>query len=385
MSKKVCSLGVWDESVPDIEFDHSGVSNYARLFLTLVDAYPRGKVGKSEWERIVNQIKKHGKNKRYDCIIGVSGGTDSSYLLLVAREYGLRPLAVNLDNGWNSDISVKNIKSMTDQLNIDLETYVIDYEEIKDLLRSYILAGLPWIDIPTDLAIKAVLYKIAAREGVKFVLRGNDFRSEGSQPEEWTYGDGRQLKFVHKRFGRVKLKTFPNYTITSLLYYGFFRQIKSIYPFYYLDYSKTQAQEILIKNYNWQYYGGHHYENHFTKFAISYWLFEKFGIDKRKITLSAQIMSNEITRDKAIDELKKKPYDDNEIELTLGFVLKKLDLSKDEFQNAFISPNRSFHDFPSYNYILTRLMIVAKPILSLVFMHRPQSLFQTEMRQKKGK
>ena len=213
---KVCSRGVWDESVPGIVFDEQGVSNYAHLFDKLVEAYPRGETGKQEWARLLEMIKAKGKGKRYDCIIGVSGGTDSSYLLHLAKEQGLRPLAVNLDNGWSSDIAVKNIKKMCTALNIDLETYVIDYEEIKDLLRSYMLAGLPWIDTPTDLAIKAILYKIAAREGIRYVLRGNDFRSEGSQPYEWTYGDGRQLKAINQKFGRVKLKTFRHRYINSL-------------------------------------------------------------------------------------------------------------------------------------------------------------------------
>lgn len=380
---KICALGVWDESVPGIEFDNLGVSNYARLFQTLVDAYPRGEKGLNEWSRLVQLIKKQGRNKQYDCVIGVSGGTDSSYLLHLAKEYGLKPLAVNLDNGWNSDISVKNIKKMTEQLGIDLETYVIDYEEIKDLLRSYILAGLPWIDIPTDLAIKAVLYKIAAREGIRYVLRGNDFRSEGSQPEEWTYGDGRQLNSVHNKYGRVKLRTFPNYTLSSLLYYGFVRKIKSVYPFYYLDYNKNKAQEFLIKNYSWEYYGGHHYENHFTKFAISYWLYKKFGIDKRKITLSAQVLSNEISRESALEEINRVPYNENEVEQTLEFLLKKLEISREEFDRALHSANKSFHDYPSYNFIFTKMMKMAKPVLSLVFLHKPQSIFQAEMRKKK--
>lgn len=379
---RICKLGVWDESVPGIEFDENGVSNYAKLFQTLVEAYPRGEKGENEWHRITDKVRHEGKNKKYDCIIGVSGGTDSSYLLHLAKAQKLRPLAVNLDNGWNSDISVKNIKKMTNQLKIDLETYVIEYEEIKDLLRSYMLAGLPWIDIPSDLAIKAVLYKIAAREGIKYVLRGNDFRSEGSQPKEWTFGDGRQLEAVHRKYGRIKLKTFPNYKLSNLMYYGFVRGIKSIYPFYYIEYNKNEAQEFLKKNYDWQYYGGHHHENHFTKFAIAYWLYEKFGIDKRKITYSAQIMSGEISRDYALSEIDKKPYKADELDQMINFVLKKLDMSEAEFKAAMHQPIKSFHDYPSYNFIFTNMLKIAKPILSLVFIHKPQSIYQSEMRNK---
>ncbi len=376
---QVCTRGVWDQSVPNISFDEHGISNYARLYDKLVEAYPRGEKGKAGWEAIVKQIKTSGKGKRYDCIIGVSGGTDSSYLLHLAKEQGLRPLAVNLDNGWNSDIAVKNIKKMTQALGIDLETYVVDYEEIKDLLKSYMVAGLPWIDMPTDLAIKAVLYKIAAREGVKYILRGNDFRSEGSQPTEWTYGDGRQLKYLHRKFGKVPLKTFPNYTISNLLYFGAIRKIKSIYPFYFLDYNKNKAQEFLKGKYGWEYYGGHHFENIFTRFVMSYWLYEKFGIDKRKITLSAQVLSGEISREDALTAIQALPYNKEEVESVLDYVTKKLDLSRDQFIAMFNAPRHSYTDYPSYSFIFNSMSRIARPVLKLVFSNKPQSLFKAEM------
>ncbi|MFH1004416.1 MAG: N-acetyl sugar amidotransferase [Bacteroidota bacterium] len=378
--KQICARGVWDETIPGITFDENGVSNYAHLFDQLVEAYPRGDKGQNYWNDLVTKIKKKGRGKQYDCIIGVSGGTDSSYLLHLSREYGLNPLAVNLDNGWNSEIAVKNIKKMTSALNIDLETYVIEYEEIKDLLRSYMLAKLPWIDTPTDLSIKAILYKIALREGIKYIFRGNDFRSEGSQPKEWTYGDGRQLLAVHKKFGKVKLKTFPNYTLFNLFYYGFFRKIKSVYPYYYINYNKTNAQNFLINTYGWKYYGGHHYENSFTKFAISYWMYKKFGIDKRKITYSSLILSGEIERDYALKQLAQPPYTKEDVEPMLVFVLKKLDLTRKQLDEIMEPPNCSYLDYPSYNFILTTMLKIAKPFLSLIFLHKPQSVFQTEMR-----
>lgn len=380
-----CSRGIWDNSVPGIVFDNNGVSNYAKLFDKLCEAYPKGKEGLNQWNKIVNLIKVKSTTKKYDCIIGVSGGTDSSYLLHLAKEYKLKPLAVNLDNGWNSVIAVKNIKKMTAALNIDLETYVIDYEEIKDLLRSYMLAGLPWIDIPTDLAIKSVLYRIAAREGISYVLRGNDFRSEGSQPNEWTYGDGRQLKSVHKKFGSIKLKTFPNYTIANLFYYGLIKKIKSVYPFYYLDYNKNRTQDFLKTNYGWEYYGGHHHENYFTKFSISYWLFEKFGIDKRIITLSAQVLSKEISREYALEKISEPAYDLETRDQMLEYVIKKLDLTQDEFNLILKSENKTFKDYPSYDILFNKLLKFSKPFLNLIFLHKPQSIFQYEIRNKESK
>ncbi len=380
---KVCTEGLWDESIPGIEFDENGVSNYAKLFHTLEEAYPRGETGLKEWNKIIEKIKNDGKGKRYDCIIGVSGGTDSSYLLHVAKEYNLRPLAVGVDNGFNTEISDKNAKLMTSKLNIDLEIFTVDKDEISDLLHSYMLAELPWIDIPSDLAIKSALYKIAKREGIKYILRGNDFRSEGSQPEEWTYGDGRQLLAIHKKFGKIKLNNFPNYTLSNVLYYGFIKKIKSIYPFYYLDYNKTKAQAFLAEKYGWEYYGGHHHENIFTKFALTYWLYEKFGIDKRKITYSAQILSKEISRDYAVNEINKKPYNDSEIKELIGVVLNKLGITQDEFDHIMNQKNKTFHDYPSYSFILSKLTKIANPILKLVFIHKPQSMFQAEMRNQK--
>jgi len=375
----ICSRGVWDDSVPGISYDETGASNYSKLFDALVKAYPRGESGRMEWEKIVEKVKSKGKNKRYDCIIGISGGTDSCYLLYLAKEkYGLRPLAVNLDNGWSSDISVKNIKKVTSKLSIDLETYVIDYEEIKDLLRSYMYACLPWIDIPTDIAIKAIMYQIAMRENVRYIFRGNDFRSEGTQPEAWTSGDGWQLKFIHNKFGKVPLKTYPNQTLADLVYFGFIKNIKSIYPYYYLEYQKQTAREFLIKEYDWEYYGGHHHENRFTKFVIAYWLPEKFNIDKRKISLSAQVLSGQITRDQALQELQTPPYAPDELEIDKTYTLKKLDLSIDEFEKIWKSPNRSFLDYPSYYPLMTRFKKVTLFILSKILTQKPMTLFQME-------
>jgi len=376
---QTCSRGVWDESVPNITFDETGISNYAHLYDKLVEAYPRGAKGQSDWETIVQKIKFRGKGKRYDCIIGVSGGTDSSYLLHIAKELGLRPLAVNLDNGWNSDIAVKNIKKMTTALDIDLETYVVDYEEIKDLIKCYMRAGLPWIDIPTDLAIKSILYKLASREGIKYILRGNDFRSEGSQPTEWTYGDNRQLSSIHRKFGKVKLRTFPNISIVNLVYYGFVKGIKSTFPFYYLDYNKNDAQKLLISKYGWEYYGGHHYENIFTRFVMCYWLYEKFGIDKRKITLSAQVLSREIDRKIAIETISEKPYNSGDVDSMTSYVAKKLDLSPNEFDQLFHNANHTFRDYPSYSFVFTHLLKIARPLLRMVLDHKPQSVFKSEI------
>lgn len=376
-----CKNGLWDSTIPGIEFDEEGVSNYAKMFAKLTELYPRDERGANNWDEIVKKIKISGRRQKYDCVVGVSGGTDSSYLLYLAKEiYGLRPLALYLDNGWGSEKAVKNIQKMTDSLGIDLETYVVDYEEMKDLLRSYMYSSLPWIDIPTDLAIKSIMFKVARKEGIKFVLRGNDFRSEGFQPHEWTYGDGKQLKHIHKLYGKTKLKSFPNYTITDTLSDALFRGIKSYFPYYYLEYSKQDAQKFLSEKFAWEYYGGHHHENIFTKFAITYWLYEKFHIDKRIITLSAQVMSGVMSYHDAEIVLKSKPYDDRKISSEINYVIKKLEISQSDFRLIMDSPNKYYQDYPSYVSLFTRFAKPMRVISKLIYPYTPMSFIQSEFR-----
>ncbi len=377
---KICAKGVWDESIPEITFDANGVSNYCHLQERMMADYPRGVQGEKEWQHLVEQMKQAGKNKRYDCIVGVSGGVDSSYLLHICHRYGLRPLAVNLDNGFNSEIAVQNIYKVTKQLNIDLETYVVDYEEMKDLLKSYMKAALPWVDVPTDLAIKAVMYKIANQEGVKFIIRGNDFRSEGKQPTEWTYADYKQLKYIHNTFGSgIKLKTYPTLPLLKMAYFGFVKKIKDIRPFYYLNYSKQEAKKLLIEEYGWQDYGGHHHENLFTKFAIAYWLPLKFNIDKRKINLSAQVLSNAITRKEALEELAK-PFDSFEnLEKLKDYTIKKLYISQSEFQQMMIAKEKHYTDYPSYYNLIYKNIKYVKWLLAKLYNYKPMSIVSSEV------
>jgi asparagine synthase (glutamine-hydrolysing) len=348
ISPKVCIKGIWNDLIPAIKFDSSGISNYYYLQEKMMKDYPRGEKGKKEWESIIGKMKISKGNGKYDCVIGVSGGVDSSYLLHLSKQFGLNPLAVHLDNGFNSEIAVNNIEKITKTLNIDLVTHVINYEEIKDLLKSYMKAGLPWIDFPTDLAIKATMYNVAFKHNIKFILRGNDFRSEGKQPTEWTYSDTKQLNFIHKNFGNnIALKTYPLLSLSKMLYAGTVKKIKDIRPYYYLDYSKESAKSTLMNMYQWKDYGGHHHENLFTKFAMAYWLPKKFGIDKRCINLSAQIISGSITREKALKKISE-PFDTTEeLEKLKVFVIKKLGLTETEFDMLMKTPNKTFKDYPS--------------------------------------
>lgn len=372
---RICTRGIWDTTVAGITFDENGVSNYAKMFDKLCEVYPRGNKGKKHWENVVDRIRETGKSKKYDCIIGVSGGTDSSYLLHIAKkEYGLRPLAVNLDNGWSSEIAVQNIKRVTKALDIDLETYVIDYEEVKAVLRAYMKASLPWIDGPTDDAIKSTIFGIAKREKIQYVLIGSDFRSEGKQPSEWTYTDSKQMLFLLKKYENINLKTYPYMLLFKKINSAFLKKIKDYRPFNNIDYQKKVAQEFLKKEYSWVYYGGHHHENVFTKFAIAYWMPGKFNIDKRIITLSAQVLSGEISRDEAIEKLKNPPYDPDQMERDKEFVLKKLDLSKKEFDLIWERKNKFYWDYPSY---MPLFKIFFKPSLAFIkyFFTSPPMVF----------
>lgn len=372
MDKKTCSKGIWDSSVPGIKFDNEGVSNFAKMQLSLMAQYPRGEKGLHDWEKIVEIMKKEGIGKKYDCIIGMSGGTDSSYLLHIAKEYKLRALAVTVNNGWNSTIADKNIKLITSALNYDIQTHIINEKEAIGILKAYMFASLPWIDSPSDIAIKSTLYKVAAREGIKYVLNGSDFRSEGKQPLSWTYSDTKQLKYLVKKFSpEIKLKTFPLQPLHSWFYYGFIKKIKVIRPLYFLPYKKKDAKVLLKEKYGWIDYGGHHHENIFTKFVIQYWLPVKFGIDKRLITLSAQVMSDEITREEALLLINEPTYNSQTIEEDINYVLNKIKLNRDEFNNILKSENKYFYDYPSYYSLLKKFSRLGKLISQKIFGFKP--------------
>ena len=381
-SARRCTKGIWDDSIPGIFFDGDGASNYALIQERMMEDFPKGNKGQEDWDRVVESIKKDGHGKPYDCVIGVSGGTDSCYLLHVANEVGLRPLAVNLDNGWNSDIAVQNIKKVTSALDIDLETWVIDYEEMKDILRAYMKASLPWVDGPTDQAIGACLMRTASREGVKYVLTGTDFRSEGKQPSEWTHIDSLQLRYLHRRFGTVKLRSYPVDTVARTLYNRFVRKVRKVWPFNYIEYNKQDAQQFLMDTYGWTYYGGHHHENIFTKWVIGYWLPAKFGIDKRLITYSAQVLSGAMTRDEALAKIAEPPYPPERIEPDTEYILKKLDLSRADFDEIWNRENKYFPDYPSLFPLFEKYSRWVIPIASKLTTTKPKTFYEIEARKR---
>ena len=370
-----------DHTDPGLHLDAEGICQYCHVQDELESKYPLGQRGEEMLLEQVNLMKAAGKGKTYDCIIGVSGGTDSTYQLHLAKKHGLRALAVHFDNGWNSDIAVSIIEHVTRKLGFDLQTYVVDWEEFKDLQLAFLKASTPDSEIPTDLAIQKVLYQVAAQEGIHYILNGHSFRTEGKVPIMWSYGDGRYLKAVHKKFGTKKLKTFPNYTIWDLFMYTYVKRIKQVRLLYYVPYDKQAMKKFLADEYGWKDYGGHHYESVYTRFYQGYILPTKFGIDKRKREYSALVRSGQMTKSEAQRILREDlPMPAELAKSDKQYVIKKFELTEKEFDEIMSRPHKTFLDFPNYYSLIKRFR---KPIAWLYKMVSPTTpLLLTEMNSK---
>lgn len=345
-TNKICNRCVMDDSAIGISFDKDGVCNFCKIHDELEMQYAFGAKSSRDLNGILEKIKKDGKGKKYDCIVGVSGGRDSTYTLYSAVKFGLRPLAVHFDNGWNTEVAVKNIKNVCQKLNVDLFTYVADWEEFKDLQRSFLKASVSDADVPNDWTIFSVLFQAAAKEGLRYIVHGHSFRTEGSSPLSWTYMDGKYLMDIQKKFGTRKIKSFPIMTISDFIYYSFIKNIRQIRLLYFLPYDEKEILKVLNTEVGWIDYGGKHHESKFTGFFQSYILTRKFNIDKRKLHFSALIRSNQMTRSDAINEIQKDPYDGGEE--TIKYCLKKLDLSEEDFGVIMKDEVKHFYDYNTY-------------------------------------
>lgn len=343
---KICTRCIYDERTPDISFDEKGVCNYCRQVDDLAKMYKTATPeGEQDLMNIIEQIKKEGKGKQYDCAVGVSGGTDSSYLLAKAVEWGLRPLAVHYDNTWNTAIATENIRKVTQKLNVDLFTIVVDNKEADDLLRSFFLSGSSDLDAPTDLALSETMYRAAAKYKIKYVLEGHSFLAEGVSPLSNSYVDGKYIESVHKQFGTTKMKTFPNMKFFTFMKWVLFKQIKKIRPLWYIDYNKADAQKFLEKEFGWTYYGGHHLENRISAFSHSYFLPKRFGIDQRNNSLSAAVRSGVMDREEGIKEYVSDPYIEPEL---INYFKKRLGLTEEQFEAAMKAPKKNYKNFQTY-------------------------------------
>lgn len=356
--RQICSKCIYDERVGGISFDEDGECNYCKQIDALALEYGTGaQKGKEKFDKVLAQIKKGGKNKKYDCIIGVSGGTDSSFMLHLTKKWGLRPLAVHYDNTWNSAISTQNIRKVLSKLDIDLYTHVVDNQEVDDIFRSFFLADVLEIDASTDLALAEVMYRAAWKYKVKYVLEGHSFLTEGISPIEKNYFDGRYIRSIHKIFGQKKMKTYPLMTISRFLFWTMFAKIQKIRPLWYIDYSKEDARKFLEKTYDWQYYDGHHLENKMSAYAHSVYLPSKFNTDMRNNTLSALVRNGRLSRKSALEEYNEPPIIEKGL---VEYFKKRLKLSSEEYELIMNRKARSWIEFPTYKKIFERLRPVFK-------------------------
>jgi N-acetyl sugar amidotransferase len=331
--QQTCTVTVMDTTDPDISFDENGVCHYVSEYANFLASQPDTETRDRMLSEVIASIKAKGAGNRYDCVLGLSGGVDSSYMAYLAKQWGLTPLVVHFDNGWNSEIAVRNIEDIVTSLGFDLETLVMDWDEFRDLQRSYFLASVVDIEVPTDQLIQGALYRLAALHGIKSILSGANVATEWLMPPKWNYRkqDLVNLRTIHSKFGRLPLKKSSLYGLKHQIWYTYFRGIRSYPILDFVDYKKTAAKQLLIEEFGWRDYGGKHYESVFTRFYQGYILPTKFNIDKRKAHLSNLILNREITRDGALEELQKPPYDETLQLEDKRYVAKKLQFSMDQF------------------------------------------------------
>lgn len=350
---QICTNCVMDTTDSKIYFDEKGICDHCNTFYNdILPHWHTDERGEKALWKIISKIKKEGIGKDFDCILGISGGIDSSYLTyLVKGKYGLRPLVFHVDAGWNSQIAVNNIERIVDNLNLDLYTHVVDWEEMKDLQLAYFKSGLPHIDVPQDHAFFATMYDFAYKYKIKFILTGGNYSTECIRnPIEWMYyqSDSIQLLDIHHQFGQRPLKT---YKLTNILwhkvYLSFIKGIKVIRPLDFVPYDKEKAKQILIDQFGWQEYPQKHFESRFTKFYESYWLPKKFGYDTRKVQYSSLILTGQMTREEALKKLSEPAYNEETITHEFEYIATKLGISVEELQGYMDAPNKSYKDYKS--------------------------------------
>lgn len=340
---QICTRCIYNSNTPGISFDSNGVCNYCHMHEELEREYPTGHQGEEKLVELANKIKKESQGKEYDCVVGVSGGCDSSYLVYLTTQLGLKPLAVHFDNTWNSKIAVENINQVLKKLDVDLFTFVMDNGEFNDLARSFLYASVPEIDALTDVALTTTLYMAADKYKIKYIFNGHNFRTEGLMPLGWFYFDGKYIESIQNQYGTKKMENFPNLWLSTFLYF-MFKRIKRYRPLYYTTYDKEKVKKFLKDEFGWQWYGGHHMENRYTIFCHDL-LRNKFGIDQRYVEYSALIRSNQMIREDALNEIKNSIPFNREI---LEEVKKRLEFTDEEFERVLNLPKKTYLDYKTY-------------------------------------
>jgi N-acetyl sugar amidotransferase len=348
---RICAKTVMDTSDPSIQFDADGICDHVHDFYKYVKPnWDTSSVGKEKLEIQIDKIKKEGKGKEFDCILGLSGGVDSSYMLHMAvKEFGLRPLVFHVDGGWNSELAVHNINVLITKLGLDLYTEVINWEEMKDFQLAFFKSGVPHIDIPQDHAFIATLYNFADKYKIKYILNGGNISTECVQyPMQYYYygTDMFQINDIKRKFGTLKMETYPFSSILRhKIYLKYFKGIQVLRPLNFMPYYKEEALSLLEKEYGWKPYPQKHFESRFTRFFEGYWLPQRFGFDPRRVMLSSLILTEQLTREKALEILSKPAFDPNTIEDEFKYIATKLDITENELQGYFELPKKYYWDY----------------------------------------
>ncbi|VVN06247.1 hypothetical protein PS662_03608 [Pseudomonas fluorescens] len=361
MSKdyKICTCCIMDTSDPNVTFDERGRCDYCQNFESVIAPnWHFDQRGESELMKMAEKIKEDGKDREFDCIIGLSGGLDSSYVSYIAKEkMGLRPLLFHVDAGWNTDQAVGNIEKLVDGLKLDLYTEVINWEEMKDLQVAFLKSQVSDQDLPQDTAFFSALYKFAKAHKIKYVLTGGNYSTECCrEPEEWGGYPGIDkllIKDIHAKFGKRPLKSFPIVDILLYkLYYRYVLGMKVVKPLNLVPYVKAEAEETLGRLFGWKKFQHKHHESRFTRFYEDYWMPRKFGYEKRRAHFSSLIMTGQMTREAALERIAKPELDEQFLKSEFEYVANKLDLTVDELQEIFDGPNKKCLDYNNKRFMI---------------------------------
>lgn len=370
-SYQQCSISVLDTIAdPNISFDENGICNYYYEYKKVERATVfNGDAGRMKLTKAIEAVKLAGKGREYDCVLGLSGGADSSYLAWLAKQNGLRPLVVHFDYGWNLELAVQNIEQIIKRLDLNLYTIVMDWQEMKSLQRAYYKSSVLDLDVPADHMIFGALYQTANKFGIKYILSGKNTVTEAVLPTAWNYNkfDLKNLKNINKQFENGTLQKLPALGVWDFGYYAAIKKIQTVELLNFVDYNKNEVKELISRELGWRDYGGKHYENIFTRFYQGYVLPVKFGIDKRKAHLSNLIFSGQLTKEAALEELRKPPYETSQVQEDFEFVSKKLGFTLDEFEKLISQPNKDHLDFgtdESQRKLYWNLMKAISPMAS---------------------
>jgi N-acetyl sugar amidotransferase len=348
---QICNRCVMDTFDEFITFDERGFCNHCEAFIQRIGSQNQPDQSREkQWQGVLENIKSKGRGRDYDCIVGISGGVDSSYTAFLCKEWGLRTLLLHMDNGWDTDISVKNIKAIAEKLEFDYVSDVLDWSEFKEIQLAFLRSSIVDLEMPTDIAIAASIYQTAAKHGIKYIVSGGNSSAEGILPLQMgyhVYKDMKLYRHIVDRFSSVPLKKVPTVGYLGEIYYKFVKNIRTVYPLDYVSYDKDKAREFLMEHFGWQNYGGKHHESKITAFWQSYAMPVKYNMDYRRTTYSSQICSGQMSRDEALQLLESSPYDPVKIADDKKYVAKKFGISVEELEQYLALSPKTYLDFPN--------------------------------------